>query len=117
MKLSMYVKARNLIASTKPVCDHVCVALLQALVSEMGLYVAYEDAKEILEEFFPEFFELHDGYWGRDMFHVETGKHRAWWPFDWKEPRLVILDFIINNRLDRQEVVLQCIESTRNTKE
>jgi hypothetical protein len=99
LKMSVYISARNMIASTPADYEYICVSLLQALYSEVGFYVSFADRKEILEEFFHEFFDLYDGYWDQTMHHnFRDGKHRAWWSCDWKEPRLAILDFIINNR-------------------
>jgi len=98
LKMSMYISARNMIGSTPPGHNYVCIALMGALASEVGLQVAFQDEKKALKEFFPEFFALYDGYWDESMYHAKKGKHRAWWPCEWKEPRLAILDFIINNR-------------------
>ncbi len=99
LKMALYISARNTIASTQPRYNYVCIALLETLASEIGLYVHFKDEKKALKEFFPEFFALYDGCWDQTLHHdSKSGKHGAWWPCGWKEPRLAILDFIINNR-------------------
>ena len=108
LKLSIYMEARRMIEEGEQ--GFVCCALQHATEDIAGL--AFEEGgatlHAVLEEFFPEFFELHDGeYWsfdweltGEKVFYgaSELGKHSAWWVYEWKEPRLAIIDFIVNNR-------------------
>lgn len=55
---------------------------------------------ETLVEFFPEFFELFDGHaWTQDGECInKQNQHGAWWEKCWLEPRIRILEFILDNR-------------------
>ena len=108
LKLSIYMEARRMIEEGKS--EFVCRALRYATedITGMAFECGGATLHAVLEEFFPEFFELYDGkYWsfdweptGEKVFYSagELDTHSAWWFYEWKEPRLAIIDFIINNR-------------------
>lgn len=56
--------------------------------------------EQILEEFFPEFFQLFDyEFWtDNDRRTGNDDKHTAWFEYNDKKRRLDLLDFIIANR-------------------
>ena len=116
MKLGMYLRAKARIASKET--DFICWALLAELAdnfnSRSGAGVIYiggqglvtgSDLNSLLEEFFPEFFDLFDGtFWplgiptNLEEVNPVTSPHEAW--FDWAdvERRQRLLDFLITHR-------------------
>jgi len=55
---------------------------------------------DLVQEFFPEFLELFDGsYWnrGKDTHQQKcSAVDAAWWPKNWLEPRIRILECILH---------------------
>ncbi len=112
----MYIRARARIVSGE--CDFICGALLAELADTCnGAWMPGkfkfqggwdtlndEGLNSLLEEFFPEFFALHDGvFWPLDLSEehpatVDTHLHDAWFDYQDKPRRLRLLDFLITHR-------------------
>lgn len=83
----------------------VCLDLHEALkviagVSPLKTLGDFRKLDETLVEFFPEFFELFDGFgWTQagECF-IKRDRHGTWWETCWLKPRIRILEFILNNR-------------------
>ncbi len=83
----------------------VCLDLREALKvvaggSSLKTLDGFRKLDETLVEFFPEFFELFDGHaWTQAGERIiKMDQHGAWWEKCWLEPRIRILEFILNNR-------------------
>ena len=51
---------------------------------------------ELVDEIFPEFIAMFDGVcWCEDSVYYEITSNQGWWEIDWKEPRIRILDTIL----------------------
>jgi len=79
-----------------------CVQLATVLRHESresaGDYIGSVD--ERVQEFFPDFLALYDGsYWtrGKDTHQQKcSAVDAAWWPKDWLEPRIRILECLLH---------------------
>jgi hypothetical protein len=105
MKRAIYMEALRLMKAEQGLdsTGFVCVDLNKALQTVAGGRASiYEIDKldDMLEEFFPEFFAFFDGSaWTKAGEPVgKNHKHGAWWEKHWFEPRIRILEFILNNR-------------------
>ena len=84
-------------------CAWLCVKLATVLRREHqvpeGDYIGSVD--DLVPEFFPEFLELFDGnYWTfKQDAHKQSSSAvaSAWWPKDWLEPRIRILECILRD--------------------
>lgn len=83
----------------------VCLDLREALKvvaggSSLKTLDGFQKLDETLVEFFPEFFELFDGFaWTQaGECVIKMDQHGAWWETCWLKPRIRILEFILNNR-------------------
>lgn len=60
-----------------------------------------ESTDDLVQEFFPEFLELFDGsYWSSSQnTHLQSppAAAAAWWPKDWLEPRIRILECLLRD--------------------
>lgn len=102
MKRAMYIAARNDVQKSEPRLGCFICCNLNNELKAQGLNLNdYALADQILEEFFPEFFDLFDyAFWtdGFRMVRNNYDKHTAWFAYADKKRRLAILDFIIDNR-------------------
>lgn len=116
MKREMHIRAKKHIASGET--DFICWALLAELADTFNSYsgagviyiggqglVTGSDLDSLLEEFFPEFFELFDGvFWtiadtvDPEEIRSSTGLHEAWFQWQDRERRQRLLDFLITHR-------------------
>lgn len=110
LKRELYMRARTILECREKSC--VCWALLEAL-TELGIfyYNTPESGltlEELLQDIFPEFFALDDCIqWHLDgnsdeisvyaAFPRAKGSARYWWDSDNLEPRLRILNCILNS--------------------
>lgn len=106
MKRAVYMEALRTIRKgcQRGSTCFVCLDLNEALKAFAGGTILDEKdlgtLDETLAEFFPEFFELFDGYaWTQaGECVIKMDQHGAWWETCWLKPRIRILEFILNNR-------------------
>lgn len=115
MKREMYIRARARIVPEE--CDFICWALLEELADLFngvqrpgkfefhgGVAIYGRETDGFLEEFFPEFFALHDGvFWPLELSEKsrpvgQTTPHDAWFDYLDRPRRLRLLDFLITHR-------------------
>ncbi len=107
MKRAVYMEALRVMkkSSWYGSTGFVCLDLNEALKviaggSPLKTLGDFRNLDETLVELFPEFFELFDGHaWTQDGECINKQyQHGAWWESGWSEPRVRILEFILNNR-------------------
>jgi hypothetical protein len=80
-------------------CPKLAAVLLRERQALAGDCIGSVD--DLVPEFFPEFLELFDGsYWTRrkDIHNQRySAVDAAWWPKDWLEPRIRILECILRD--------------------
>lgn len=91
-KRGIYLAARQGLQADK---DAFLCLLLKGEIERLGPGKWLTDGE--LEEFFPEFFALWDGYWSGATIRVSLGPHDAWWNLDEAgyNARLATLDFLL----------------------
>lgn len=79
----------------------VCLALREAFVEITGYNLLGSPGSEIIE-IFSEFFNLYDARlwykWGDSILFnslEDSASCSSWWQYDWKEPRMRILNYIL----------------------
>ncbi len=86
-----------------PKREWLCVRLATVLRRERQALAGdcFGSVDDLVQEFFPEFLELFDGsYWTRwkDIHNQRySAVDAAWWPKDWLEPRIRILECILRD--------------------
>lgn len=104
MKRAMYMEALRVMkkSSWYGSTGFICLDLNEALKVLVGglPFKTLGKLDETLVEFFPEFFEFFDGHaWTQDGECInKQNQHNAWWEKGWLEPRIRILEFILDNR-------------------
>lgn len=101
MKRAMYIAARNAVQKPEPRLGcFICWNLKDELKAQGLNLNGYALGEQILEEVFPELFDLFDyAFWrGDNRRRHNDDKHTAWFEYTDKKRRLAILDFIIDNR-------------------
>jgi len=106
LKRTIYMEARRMIDAGER--RFLCYALHSALrdITGLDLEMLEERLADLFEEFFPEFFRLHDGHYyapssclaleGEFYIVRDHFLYAVWWEYGWKEPRLATLDYILN---------------------
>jgi hypothetical protein len=95
-KRALHMSAQRLLSERR--VKVVCSSLERAISDEGALF----EIHDVIEELFPEFFSLHDvRIWFRDGTHLapphETASNFVWWDCRWFEPRIRVLDCVLNN--------------------
>lgn len=98
LKRTIYIRALELVQQHK---TYICEALYLAFDEIVGLQ-AYCYAE--LEEYFPEFYSLADyKTWSKSGFSGVSARpweklehNQVWWAISWQEPRIRILNCILN---------------------
>jgi hypothetical protein len=105
MKRAIYMEALRLMKDEQErwSTGFVCLDLnraLQTVAGDRAWVHGVDKFDDVLEEFFPEFFAFFDGSaWTETGARIDKeDKHGAWWEKHWFEPRICILEFILNNR-------------------
>ena len=100
----MYIRARARIVSRDE--TFICWALLRELGNTCNIEVikGTTEGEILLEEFFPEFFAMHDGvFWPLGLSEKsrpvgQTASQEAWFDYLDRPRRLRLLDFLITHR-------------------
>jgi hypothetical protein len=99
MKRAIYMLALEKISKRKE--RWVCLALREAFVEITGYNLLGSPESEIIE-IFSEFFNLYDArLWykcGNSILFnslEDSASCSSWWQYDWKEPRVRILNYIL----------------------
>jgi len=101
MKKAIYLEARCRIENGS---EFLCNALLRAICSVTGLPIPDGNDYSLIKCILPEFYELDDGkFWfkraiTRKWLYRGEGEQEAWWEANWPEPRLAVIDFLLENR-------------------
>jgi len=99
MKRAIYMLALEKISKEEE--KFVCLALHKAFVEITGYNLLGSPESEIIE-IFSEFFNLYDARfwykWGNSILFnslEDSASCSSWWKYDWKEPRVRVLSYIL----------------------
>jgi len=100
IKKAIYLEALRI---TKRDNDNfICINLVLALQNILNLNDTYviesNQVKKIIKEFFPEFYILFDNKcWYKNGKSEKYDARNWWWEPEWNEPRIRILNYILNH--------------------
>jgi len=100
-KRELLMRVRNRIENAKRFesfnTDYICYAIKSVLFEETSSYfLDYILLEDFIAELFPEFIDMFDGFcWYEDGGKMKALLGYTWWESGWKEPRIRILDTIL----------------------
>jgi hypothetical protein len=98
LKKEIYIEARSLLESGEH--EYLCHALKRATCNILGTkYDIHSD--DVLYDLFPEFIAMDDGvFWHKQYRKVlelpKIGAGGAWWEYEWPEPRIAMIDYLLS---------------------
>jgi hypothetical protein len=97
IKKALYLEARRKLLKREN--GHLCLALFDAYQEFFGISVRPEITENVVFGVFPEIKEFFDGNrWTLEGDCIPVSIGSAWWTPFWNEPRIRVIDLILNNR-------------------
>lgn len=103
-KRELYMRVRDRLMDPKQAHDSICLSLMSELGNEGHMKNIYNQS--FIENLCSEMKELFDEktwykprVWKDTTYNPNKYNTNYWWdPYDWVEPRIAMIDFLLNNR-------------------